>query len=145
MNIKDRFLEYADAFEVTYEDNDWSRLEPFFTEGAVYETLPIELFGESASGLAAVMAKLEGSINGLDRLMDTRVVELTPPITEGDTVRTNWTASYSKSGVPDLKIGGIEYARFEGDRIALLRDELDPGTEGELASWLAQHGESLSK
>ena len=145
MNIKDRFLEYADAFEVTYEDNDWSRLEPFFTEGAVYETLPIELFGESASGLAAVMAKLEGSINGLDRLMDTRVVELTPPITEGDTVRTNWTASYSKSGVPDLKIGGIEYARFEGDRIALLRDELDPGTEGELASWMAQHGESLSK
>ena len=145
MNIKDRFLEYADAFEVTYEDNDWSRLEPFFTEGAVYETLPCELFGESASGLAAVMAKLEGSINGLDRLMDTRVVELTPPITEGDTVRTNWTASYSKSGVPDLKIGGIEYARFEGDRIALLRDELGPGTEGELANWLAQHGESLSK
>jgi hypothetical protein len=145
MNIKDRFLEYADAFEITYEDNDWSRLESFFTEGAVYETLPIELFGESASSLAAVMAKLEGSINGLDRLMDTRVVELTPPITEGDTVRTNWTASYSKSGLPDLKIGGIEYARFEGDRIALLRDELDPGTEGELASWLAQHGESLSK
>ena len=35
MNIKDRFLEYADAFEITYEDNDWSRLEPFFTEGAV--------------------------------------------------------------------------------------------------------------
>ena len=91
------------------------------------------------------MAKLEGSINGLDRLMDTRVVELTPPITEGDTVRTNWTASYSKSGVPDLKIGGIEYARFEGDRIALLRDELGPRTEGELANWLAQHGESLSK
>ena len=145
MNIKDRFLEYADAFEITYEDNDWSRLEPFFTEGAVYETLPSELFGESAKGLAAVMAKLEGSINGLDRLMDTRVVELTPPITEGDTVRTNWTASYSKSGVPDLKIGGIEYARFEGDRIALLRDELGPGTEGELANWLAQHGESLSK
>ncbi|MFC1579142.1 nuclear transport factor 2 family protein [Pseudomonadota bacterium] len=145
MNIKDRFLEYADAFEITYEDNDWSRLEPFFTEGAVYETPPSELFGESASGLAAVMAKLERSINGFDRLMDTRVLELTPPITEGDTVRTNWTSSYSKSGVPDLKLGGIEYARFEGDRIALLRDEPDPGTEEELASWLAQHGESLSK
>jgi hypothetical protein len=145
MNIKYRFLEYADAFEVTYEDNDWSRLEPYFTESAVYETQPSELFGESASGLAAVMAKMEGSVNGLDRLMDTRVVEFAPPVIEGEMVSANWIGSYSKTGVPDLKFSGVSHARFEGDRIALLRDELDPGTEGDLANWLAQHGESLSK
>lgn len=140
MNIQDRFLGYADAFEITFEDNDWSRLEPYFTAGAIYDSG----LGEIAHGLAAVMAKLEGAVDGFDRLMDTRVVDFTPPITEGDTVRTHWTARYSKVGVPDLQFGGIEYARFEGDCIAHLRDELDPGTQQTLDNWLAQHGESLS-
>jgi hypothetical protein len=144
MNIQDRFQDYADAFEITFKDNDWSRLEPYFTEGAIYETLPSELFGETATGRAAVMAKLEGSIDGLDRLMDSRVAEFGPPITEGDTVVINWTGCYSKAGVPDLKFAGTEHARFEGDRIAYLRDELDPVSEEKLASWMAQHGESLS-
>ena len=140
MNIQDRFLDYADAFEITYDDNDWSRLEPYFTAGAIYDSG----LGETAHGLAAVMTKLEGAVDGFDRLMDTRVVDFTPLIAEGDTVRTHWTARYSKAGVPDLQFGGTEYARFEGDRIAHLRDELDPGTEEALGNWLAQHGESLS-
>ena len=140
MNIQDRFQDYANAFEITFEDNDWSRLVPYFTEDAAYDSG----FGEVAHGRAAVMTKLEGAVDGLDRLMDTRVVELTPPTTEGDTVRTNWTARYSKAGVPDLQFTGTEYARFEGDCIAHLLDELDPGTEEAINDWLAQHGESLS-
>lgn len=38
MNIRDRFLDYADAFEITYKDNDWTRLEPYFTEGDTVST-----------------------------------------------------------------------------------------------------------
>lgn len=140
MNIQDRFLEYADAFEITYEDNNWSRLEPYFSVEATYDSG----LGDIAYGLPAVMAKLEGAIDDFDRLMDTRVVDFTPPITEGDTVRTHWTARYSKAGVPDLQFGGTEYARFEGDQIAQLRDELDPGSEEALSNWLNRHGESLS-
>lgn len=141
MNIQDRFLEYADAFETTYEDNNWSRLEPYFTAGAIYDSG----LGEIAHGLPAVMAKLEVAVDGFDRFMDTRVVDFTPPITEGDTVRTHWTARYSKASVPDLQFGGTEHARFEGDQIAELRDELDSGAEEALGNWLTQHGESLSK
>jgi hypothetical protein len=29
MSILDRYQAYADAFEVSYEDDDWSRIEPF--------------------------------------------------------------------------------------------------------------------
>lgn len=140
MSIQDRFLEYANDFEISYIDNDWSRLEPYFSAGAIYDSG----LGDIAHGLPAVMAKLEGAVDGFDRLMDTRTVDFTPPITEGDTVRTHWTAHYSKAGVPDLQFGGTEYARFEGDQIAHLRDELDSGTEEVLGNWLAQHGESLS-
>ena len=140
MSIQDRFLAYANAFEITYEDNDWSRLEQYFTDGATYNSG----LGEDAHGRAAVMTKLKGAVDGFDRLMETRVVDFTPPVTEGDTVRTHWTARYSKPGVPDVQFGGTEYAQFEGDRISRLWDELDPGSEEALNNWLAQHAESLS-
>jgi hypothetical protein len=32
-----RFAAYAAAFEKSYENRDWSLLEPFFTEDAVYD------------------------------------------------------------------------------------------------------------
>ena len=140
MDIQNRFLEYADAFEIAYEDNDWSRLEPYFTVEALYDSG----LGDAAHGRPAVIGKLEGAVDGFDRLMDKRVVNFTPPITEGATVQTHWTAHYSKAGVPDLQFGGTEYARFEGDRIAHLWDEPDPGTEEAVGNWLTQHGESLS-
>jgi hypothetical protein len=140
MSIQDCFLAYVDAFEITYKDNDWSRLEQYFTEGATYDSG----LGDAAHGRAAVMAKLESAVDGFDRLMDTRVVDFTPPVTDGDTVRTQWTARYSKAGVPDLQFGGTEYAQFDGDRISHLRDELDAGTAEALNNWLGQHGESLS-
>jgi hypothetical protein len=31
MNVLDRYLEYAEAFERTFADDDWSPLEPYFT------------------------------------------------------------------------------------------------------------------
>ena len=31
------FMDYAAAFEQTYDDDDWSRLTPFFSENASYE------------------------------------------------------------------------------------------------------------
>lgn len=140
MNIQDRFLAYADDFETTYVDNDWSRIEPYFTADASYDSG----LGEVAHGLPAVLAKLEGAVDGFDRLMDKRVLEFTPPTTEGDTVSTHWTARYSKAGAPDLQIGGTETARFEGDRIAYLQDVFDPGTEEAIADWMTQHGGSLT-
>ena len=36
MDLIARFLEYAAAFEATYVDDDWSRLERFFAPDVVY-------------------------------------------------------------------------------------------------------------
>lgn len=140
MNIQHRFLEYAEAFERAYTDNDWSCLEPYFTQEATYDSG----IGEPAHGLPAVLSKLQGAVDSLDRLMDTRTLELAPSSVDGDTVRTDWTVAYSKSGVPDLQVSGTEYARFEGDRIAQLWDELHADTIQTFGTWFAQHGQSLS-
>jgi hypothetical protein len=139
MSISDRFLEYAAAFEQTYEDDDWSRLEVFFTEDAVYEAGP-----DDAIGRNAVMAKLKGSIDGLDRQMDSRTPHFQAPEADGSTVTAAWKVTFTKTACPDLVISGIETASFEGDRITKLRDDFDPSAEAAIGQWMTTHGDKLT-
>lgn len=138
MSILDRYQAYADAFEVSYEDDDWSRIEPFFTEDAVYEGDP-----DDAHGRDAVLAKLKSGVDGLDRNMDSRTPDFNPPSVDGDTLRMEWSVTYKKAGVPDLVISGVETATFEGDRISRLRDDLDPESQKAIGEWMAAHGALL--
>lgn len=137
MNILDRFLEYADAFEKTFADDDWSRLTQYFTTNALNDNEPV------AHGRDAVLAKLRGGVNGFDRLMDSRTLDLHSPSVDGDTVTVQWTACFTKAGLPNLVLTGSEMARFEGDRIARMWDILAPGVEASMNNWLAAHGKSL--
>lgn len=137
MSILDRYQAYADAFEESYVDDDWSRIEQYFTEDAVYEGDP------EAVGRDAVLAKLKGGVDAFDRQMDTRTPDFQTPSVDGNTLVMNWTVSYQKAGVPDLTISGRETAVFEGDRIARLRDDLDAAAEAAMGEWMTQHGAAL--
>lgn len=139
MNITQRFLEYADAFEQTYADNDWSRLESYFTEDASYQ-----FEDQRADGRAAMLEMLRGSVDGLDRQMDRRAPKFAAPTADGNTVHMDWQVTYTKSGCPDLVIAGHETAVFEGDRIATLRDELAPGARTALATWMSENAGKLA-
>ena len=137
MNIEGRYQAYAEAFEQSYADNDWSRIEQYFTQDAVYEGDP------DASGRDAVLAKLKTGVDNFDRRMDSRAPDFEPPTVEGDTLTMKWSVSYTKAGAPDLRISGVETAVFEGDRIALLRDTFDPEAQKAMGEWMAQHGALL--
>lgn len=137
MSILDRYQAYADAFELSYVDDDWSRIEPYFTENAVYEGEP------DARGRDAVLAKLKQGIDNFDRKMDERRPDFQTPTVDGDTLTMKWSVSYSKAGAPDLSISGTEVAVFEGDRIALLRDIFDPDAMKNMQEWMAKHGAAL--
>jgi hypothetical protein len=138
MSIADRYQAYADAFEKSYEDDDWTRIEPFFTENAVYEGAP-----DDAKGRAAVLAKLKGGVDAFDRNMDSRTPDFQQPTVDGNTLRMNWSVTYTKAGCPDLVISGSETAVFEGDRIALLRDDFDASAQANMNEWMAAHGAKL--
>jgi ketosteroid isomerase-like protein len=138
MSIADRYQAYAEAFEESLRDDDWSRIEEYFTEDAVYE--PGE---QDARGRAAVLERLKGGVDGFDRRMDTRTPDFQTPTVEGDTLTMNWTVSYTKAGCPDLVIAGVETAIFEGDRIRLLRDAFDPEAQKQMGEWMAAHGSKL--
>ncbi len=137
MGIQDRYQAYADAFEESYEDDDWSRIEQYFTEAAVYEGDP------DARGREAVLAKLKGGVDSFDRKMDKRTPDFNTPTVEGNTLEMRWTVTYQKAGAPDLVISGVETAVFEGERIALLRDTFDPEAQKAMGEWMAKHGAKL--
>ena len=137
MSILDRFEAYAKAFELSYEDDDWSRIEEFFTEDAVYEGDP------DAEGREAVLAKLKGGVDTFDRRMDSRTPDFQTPTVEGDTLTMKWRVTYAKAGAPDLAISGVEIAVFEGDRIKRLRDDFDPDAQKGMGEWMAAHGAAL--
>jgi hypothetical protein len=138
MSILDRYQAYADAFELSFEDDDWSRIEPFFTEDAVYDGGDVE-----ARGRDQLLAKLKGGVDGFDRNMDSRTPDFQTPEVDGNTLTMKWTVTYTKAGAPDLVISGVETAVFEGDRIALLRDDFDPEAEKTMGQWMAAHGAKL--
>jgi len=140
VNIQERFLAYAADFEVSYENNDWSLLAQYFTEDASYDSgdgAPI------AEGREAVLQKFEGAVDGLDRKMGKREIIPGALSTDGDTVVLEWTARYTTEGLPVLEINGTEYARFEGDRMAELRDVISDQSMATVGEWLTAHGGSL--
>ena len=138
MSIAERYLAYADAFEETFEDDDWSRIEQYFTEGAIYDGEP------EAVGREAVLAKLKANIDGFDRNMDGRDLHFSEPRTEGNQVAADFTVTFKLAGCPDLLIKGTETATFDGDRIALLHDEMAPGIQEGLDAWLTENASKLS-
>lgn len=137
MPILDRYLAYADAFEKSYVDDDWSRLEAYFTPGAIYEGEP------TACGRDAVLAKLRSSVDAFDRRMDRRIPDFAKPTAADHTVEMRWKVTYTKQGLPDLVLSGVERAEFDGDRIARLTGEFDPEAAKTMAAWLAKHGKAL--
>ncbi len=135
-----RFLEYATDFEKTYEDDDWSRLEVYFTEDAVYAVTGEAPLGGEWAGREAVLEHLNEIVNELDRRFEMRDVEIVgaPKVSE-DSIEFDWRGTYKNAGDPDLVFGGREKAIFSGDRIIRLVDTMEEGADQNIQVWLESH------
>ena len=144
MNTTDRFLQYAQAFEEAYSSDDWTVIEPFFTEGAVYETVAEPPFAARHEGRPAVLRAFKESVESLDRRFASREVRLVEGPEERDgAVWMSWRATYRIEGAPDLILEGEERAWFEGNRIGRLEDRFAPGMTEQTIAYLESHGAKL--
>jgi hypothetical protein len=135
-----RFLEYAAAFEQTFIDDDWNRLEPYFTADAVYAVTGGAPLGGRWEGRRQLLEHLRESVNDLDRKFDERRVEpLGPPTTGENSLELRWRGIYKKAGCPDLVFEGTERATFEEDRIRLLEDLMEDGADRRIQDYLARY------
>ncbi len=62
---------------------------------------------------------------------------------DDDTVVVQWTARYTSTGLPALEINGTEFARFEGNAIAELRDEISEESQAVFGAWMEAYGGAL--
>ncbi|MGH0037217.1 MAG: nuclear transport factor 2 family protein [Myxococcota bacterium] len=143
MEILQRMAAYAADFEKTYLDDDWTRLEPYFHEDAVYEVRGDVAWACTLRGRDAIFRGIKRSLDGFDRRFASRELEPdAPPVVEGNRVSFGGTATYLKDDLPPLHLRLSEILEFDGDRISKLIDVYDeralPAIE-----WLEAHGEGF--
>jgi ketosteroid isomerase-like protein len=144
MSALQRFVAYASAFEKAYASDDWSVVEPFFTEDAVYDAGLPGLLAGRIEGRDAILAYFRDVLDRFDRRFASRRVEVVEgPREDGDTVWVRGRAIYTAQGAPDLAFELEETARFSGDRIHRLEDVYEPAEQERLAAYAKRHGARL--
>ena len=144
MGIVERFLEYAQAFEDAYDSDDWSLLEPYFTEGAVYDFIAGPPLGGRHESRATILNDFQAAVNGFDRRFASRRLEfLEGPMEKNGDVWMRWVAIFTPDGGPDCRMEGEERAVFEGDRISLLEDKVSDEECQRLVAYMEAHGGKL--
>ncbi len=141
MSHLSRFLAYAAAFEQTYADDDWHRLEPFFTEDAVYRVSGLPSATE-LRGRDAIFRGIKKSLDGFDRRMTAReIVTLEPPSEADGVVTFRGVVRYARDGAPPVEMHATIVAELDGDRICRMHDTF--ALDGAAIAWLRKHGTGL--
>ena len=142
MEIIDTFESFAADFEVTVEDNDWSRLEKYLAEDATY--LNVGGPDPKCEGRDAIIAFLKADVSNIDRRFDTRTLNaLTPPTAEGNRLSRQWRCTYTLAEAPDLVLEGEARYLFEGDLIKEIEEELTVVAMKNLDEWMRSYGNIL--
>ena len=144
MSLVDRFGEYAATFEEVYERNDWSLLDEYFTENAVYETFGGPPFGAVLEGRETIFSQLEKTLDTFDRRFESRDLQILDGPNERDGgVWIRWRVVYRAGTAPPLVMEGEETAYFEGNRIRRLEDRFTGESAKEAVRWLEEHGSHM--
>lgn len=144
MSLTAHFAAYAAAFENAYVSDDWSLVEPFFTEEAIYEVALDPPMGGCFEGRAAILAYFKAVLDQFDRRFESREIALLEgPKEDGESVWIRGSATYRAKGVPDFVLELEETVYFEGDRIRRLEDRYEPEMKQGIDTYLKEHGEKL--
>jgi SnoaL-like protein len=144
MSLVQRLMAYADAFEAAYASDDWSKLDPYFTADAVYETVADAPFANRAEGRDAVKAYFKEMVDNFDRRFASRRVDVIEgPTEQSGKVWFRWAATYTLQDAPPLRMEGEETAEFEGERIKRLEDRMPTAMTQQTVQYMAEHGTKL--
>jgi hypothetical protein len=136
-----QFLSYAAAFEQTYADDDWRRLETYFTEDATYRVSGLPTAYE-LQGRENILRGIRKSLDGFDRKMAVRTIVPTAPPTETDgKVTFQGFVRYQRADSPPVELHATLVAEFDGDRICRMHDTFNIDDTGR--QWLARYASDL--
>jgi len=143
MSIIDKFESFATDFELTVQDDDWSRLEKYFAKDATY--LNAGSPDPKCEGREAILGYLKKDVSNYDRLLDSRtLVALTLPVTEGNRLSRRWQCIYALAETPDLVVEGEARYVFEGDLIKEIEEEPTSDSMQRVDEWMQKYGDKLN-
>jgi len=139
-----RFTAYALAFEQVLVDDDWSRLEQYFSPDAVRHVVGGGPLAEHSSGREAVIADLRACVEELDRRFDRRLPEILSGPSERDgVVWIDWRLTLQRDGLPDLRVEGTHGTHFDGERICRIEEAVNNEVTLRLEAYLDEYGSRL--
>lgn len=142
MSIVDIFETFAADFELTVQDDDWTRLEKYFADDAIY--LNVGDLKSKCEGRDAILAFLKDDVSNNDRRFDTRqLTALTQPEARGNRLSRQWRTTYTLVGTPDLIVEGEARYLFDGDLIKKIEEELTPASFRKYSTWMQKYGDKL--
>jgi ketosteroid isomerase-like protein len=134
------FMAYAAAFEQTFADDNWQRLEQFFAEDATYEVTGIP-GGGIMHGRDAIFRGIKKSLDGFDRRMASRqIVPTAPPAEDGNRVTLKGLVRYVRDGAP-VEMHATIVVEFTGGLITRMHDAFV--LDAAALAWFQQHGRDV--
>lgn len=143
MSTMKRFLAYYEAFEATYLDDDWTRLEPLFSPDAVYRVTGGTQFDCEIRGREAVFAGIKKSLDGFDRQCERRLDNVAPPEVTEDAILLHGAAYYTRNGSPEFTLRLDERIEWEDGVIVRITDIYLPDLTQDSSDWLERYGADL--
>ena len=121
------FMEYAAAFEQTYIDDDWKRLEEYFSKDAVYEVRGGAIACK-ITGSSAIFAGMKKSLDGMDRRCTDRKIDVTsgPDVSStgaAEEISLEWVVTYVYGEAPEGELVGRTVGTVADGVIVEMRDE----------------------
>ncbi len=138
-----RFVEYAQAFEKTYVDDDWTRLEPYFAPDAVYRVVGSTSWDCEVRGRPQVLAAIHKFANEFDRKC-TRTVRPGGALLVGaDSVRVTGVATYTRGDSDELALHIEMIAQYRDGLIIRLSDVFPAENEARVRAWIERWAPDL--
>jgi hypothetical protein len=138
-----RFVEYAQAFEKTYVDDDWTRLEPYFAPDAVYRVVGSTSWDCEVRGCAQVLAAIRKFVNEFDRKCTRTVRPAGAPLVGADSVRVTGVATYTRGDSDELALQIEMIAQYRDGRIIRLSDVFPAENEARVRAWIERWASDL--
>jgi hypothetical protein len=137
------FMDYAAAFEQTYVDDDWKRLEKYFAKDAVYEVRGGPLVCK-ITGPSAIFTGIKKSLDGMDRLCSERKIHVTdgPEMSStdaGEEISLGWVITYVYGEAPEVELIGRTVVTAADGVIVEMRDEYTDEDMAHFGKWMLEN------